>query len=57
MDVVLIGQMDDAAKTPIYCDKYAAEADGIILFNKVNLIQTLKAITKAVFVNDSYWHS
>ena len=35
MDVVLVGQMDDAAKTPIYCDKYAAEADGIILFNKV----------------------
>lgn len=35
MDVVLIGQMEDAAKTPIYCDKYAAEADGIILFNKV----------------------
>ena len=35
MDVVLVGQMDDAAKTPIYCDKYAAEADGIVLFNKV----------------------
>ena len=35
MEVKLIGQMDDAAKTPIYCDKYAAEADGIILFNKV----------------------
>ena len=35
MEVKLIGQMDDAVKTPIYCDKYAAEADGIILFNKV----------------------
>jgi len=35
MEVKLIGQMDDAAHTPIYCDKYAAEADGIVLFNKV----------------------
>lgn len=35
MEVVLVGEMDDAAHTPIYCDKYAAEADGIILFNKV----------------------
>lgn len=35
MDVVLIGQMEDTAHTPIYCDKYAAEADGIVLFNKV----------------------
>ena len=35
MDVVLVGQIDDAVKTPVYCDKYAAEADGIIIFNKV----------------------
>ncbi|MCI1931558.1 MAG: nickel-dependent lactate racemase [Clostridia bacterium] len=35
MDVVLVGQMEDSAHTPIYCDKYAAEADGIVLFNKV----------------------
>ena len=35
MEVKLVGQIDDDVKTPIYCDKYAAEADGIILFNKV----------------------
>ncbi len=35
MDVVQIGVMDDAVKTPIYCDKYAAEADGIVVYNKV----------------------
>lgn len=35
MDVVQIGELDDAAHTPVYCDKYAAEADGILLFNKV----------------------
>lgn len=33
MDTVLIGEMPDG--TPIYCDKYAAEADGIVLLNKV----------------------
>ena len=35
MEVVQIGSIDDAAHTPIYCDKYAAEADGIVLYNKV----------------------
>ena len=35
MEVVKVGEMEDAAHTPIYCDKYAAEADGILLFNKV----------------------
>lgn len=35
MEVVLIDYMNDEAHTPIYCDKYAAEADGIIIFNKV----------------------
>lgn len=35
MEVVQVGVMDDAAHTPIYCDKYAAEADGIVLYNKV----------------------
>ena len=35
MEVVQIGVMDDDAHTPIYCDKYAAEADGIVLYNKV----------------------
>lgn len=35
MDVVRIGTMNDAAHTPIFCDKYAAEADGIVIYNKV----------------------
>lgn len=35
MDVVQIGTIDDAAKTPVYCDKYAAEADGIVVYNKI----------------------
>lgn len=35
MEVVQIGVMDDAAHTPIFCDKNAAEADGIVLYNKV----------------------
>ena len=35
MDVVQIGTLPDAASTPVYCDRYAAEADGIVLFNKV----------------------
>ena len=33
MDVVQIGELPDS--TPLYCDKYAAESDGIILLNKV----------------------
>lgn len=35
MEVVQIGTINDGANTPVYCDKYAAEADGIVLFNKV----------------------
>lgn len=35
MDVVKIGEINDDAHTPVYCDKYAADADGIVLFNKV----------------------
>ena len=35
MEVVRIGEIDDGAGTPVYCDKYAAEADGIVLYNKV----------------------
>ena len=35
MEVVQIGEIKDEAHTPVYCDKYAAEADGIVLFNKV----------------------
>lgn len=35
MEVVKIGEINDAVHTPVYCDKYAAEADGIVLFNKV----------------------
>ncbi len=33
MDVVQLGSLDDG--TPIYCDKNAAESDGIIILNKV----------------------
>lgn len=33
MDVVTVGTLDDGF--PIYCDKNAYEADGIILFNKI----------------------
>lgn len=35
MDVIKIGELDDKFRTPIYCDKYAYEADGIIIFNKI----------------------
>lgn len=35
MDVVKIGNIDDAVHTPVYCDRYAAEADGIVIYNKV----------------------
>jgi len=34
MDVVQIGELPDG--TPLYCDKFAAESDGIVLLNKVN---------------------
>ena len=33
MEVVKIGDLKDG--TPVYCDKYAAEADGIVVLNKV----------------------
>ncbi len=35
MEVDLIGSLPDRVQTPVYCDRYAAQADGIILFNKV----------------------
>lgn len=35
MEVVQIGCLDDEVNTPVYCDKLAAEADGIVLYNKV----------------------
>ena len=35
MDVVQIGTLDDDAATPVYCDRLAAEADGIVVYNKV----------------------
>ena len=35
MEVTKIGEIDDGAGTPVYCDRYAAEADGIVLYNKV----------------------
>ena len=33
MEVVQIGELDDG--TPVYCDKYAYESDGIVILNKV----------------------
>ncbi len=33
MEVVKIGELED--KTPVYCDKYAYESDGIVILNKV----------------------
>ena len=33
MEVVKLGELGDG--TPVYCDKYAYESDGIIVFNKV----------------------
>ena len=33
MEVVQIGKLDD--DTPVYCDKYAFESDGIVVLNKV----------------------
>ena len=35
MDVVRIGELDDGAGTPVCCDRLAAEADGIVVYNKV----------------------
>lgn len=35
MEVVQIGSISDEAKTPVFCDRYAAEADGIVIYNKV----------------------
>ena len=35
MDVKQIGALDDGAETPVYCDRFAAEADGIVIYNKV----------------------
>lgn len=35
MEVVQVGSIDDGAGTPVFCDKYAAEADGIVIYNKV----------------------
>ena len=35
MDTVQIGTLDDAGHTPVYCDRYAYEADGIVIYNKV----------------------
>lgn len=35
METVQIGKINDAAGTPVFCDKYAAEADGIVIYNKV----------------------
>lgn len=33
MEVVCIGELEDG--TPVYCDKYAYESDGIIVLNKI----------------------
>lgn len=34
-DVVKIGELPGESHTPVYCDRLAAEADGIVLYNKV----------------------
>ncbi len=34
MDVVKIGELD-GGNVPVYCDRFAAEADGIVIYNKV----------------------
>lgn len=33
MEAVLLGTLDDG--TPVYCDRYAAEADGLVVMNKI----------------------
>ena len=33
MEVELLGTLDDG--TPVYCDRYAAEADGLVVMNKI----------------------
>lgn len=33
MEVVTVATLDDGL--PVYCDKYAYEADGIVIFNKI----------------------
>lgn len=35
MEVVQVGTIEDGAHTPVFCDKYAAQADGIVVYNKV----------------------
>lgn len=37
MEVVQIGSINDEAHTPVFCDNYAAKADGIVIYNKVKL--------------------
>lgn len=44
MEVVQIGNIHDNVQTPIYCDKYAAEADGIVIYNKVKPHTDFKGI-------------
>lgn len=41
MEAVEIGQLDDG--TPVYCDKYAYEADGIVVLNKIKPHTSFKA--------------
>lgn len=35
MEVELLGYLNEPAHIPVYCDRYAAQADGILVFNKV----------------------
>ena len=46
MDVVEVATLDDGF--PVYCDKNAYEADGIILFTKLNRIHTSNINTNQV---------
>ncbi|MBW8383712.1 MAG: nickel-dependent lactate racemase [Youngiibacter sp.] len=65
MDTVKLGELEDG--TPVYCDKYAFESDGIIVFNKIKPhtdfrgehesgLAKMCAIGLAKHVGASYFH-
>jgi hypothetical protein len=65
METVKLGELEDG--TPVYCDKYAAESDGIIVFNKIKPhtdfrgehesgLAKMCAIGLAKHVGASYFH-
>ena len=42
MDVIQIGELPDG--TPLFCDKYAAKSDGIVILNKVSWSTTFATL-------------